>query len=94
MRIGEIIGTVTLSRCHPSLTGGSYRLVVPLTLENLAGRSTDRAEELVVYDELAAGIGDKIAFSEGGEAAQPFYPNDKPLDAYNAAILDHIQIHS
>ena len=27
MRIGEIIGTVTLSRCHPSLTGGSYRLV-------------------------------------------------------------------
>lgn len=94
MRIGEIIGNVTLSRWHPSLTGGSYRLVVPLTLENLAGRSTDRAEELVVYDELAAGIGDKIAFSEGGEAAQPFYPNDKPLDAYNAAILDHIQIHS
>lgn len=94
MRIGEIIGNVTLSRWHSSLTGGSYRLVVPLTLENLAGRSTDRAEELVVYDELAAGIGDKIAFSEGGEAAQPFYPNDKPLDAYNAAILDHIQIHS
>jgi ethanolamine utilization protein EutN len=94
MRIGEIIGTVSLSRCHPSLTGGSYRLVVPLSLENLASRSTDRAEELVVYDELAAGIGDKIAFSEGGEAAQPFYPHDKPLDAYNAAILDRIEIRT
>lgn len=92
MRIGEIIGTVTLSRCHPSLTGGSYRLVVPLSLENLAGRSNDRTEELVVYDELAAGMGDKIAFSEGVEAAQPFAPNYKPLDAYNAAILDHIEI--
>lgn len=92
MRIGEIIGTVTLSRCHPSLTGGRYRLVVPLSLANLAGGSTDVAEELVVYDELSAGLGDKIAFSEGGEAAQPFYPNDKPLDAYNAAILDRIEI--
>lgn len=94
MRIGEIIGTVTLSRWHPSLTGGSYRLVVPLTLENLTGRSTDRAEELVVYDEVAAGMGDKIAFSEGVEAAQPFAPNYKPLDAYNAAILDRIEIQS
>ena len=92
MRIGEIIGNVTLSRCHPALTGGSYRLVVPLSLENLAGRSTERAEEVVVYDDLAAGIGDKIAFSEGVEAAQPFAPNYKPLDAYNAAIVDHIEI--
>lgn len=92
MRIGEIIGTVTLSRCHPSLTGGSYRLVVPLSLENLKGRSTERAEELVVYDDFGAGIGDKIAFSEGVEAAQPFAPNYKPLDAYNAAILDQIDI--
>jgi len=92
MRIGEVIGTVTLSRCHPSLTGGSYRLVVPLSLENLAGRSTDRGEEVVVYDDLGSGRGDKIAFSEGLEAAQPFAPNYKPLDAYNAAILDRIEI--
>lgn len=92
MRIGEIIGTVTLTRCHPSLTGGRYRLVVPLSLDFLTGKSTDRGEELVVYDELSAGLGDKIAFSEGVEAAQPFAPNYKPLDAYNAAILDAIQI--
>ena len=29
MRIGEVIGTVTLSRVHPSLTGGRWLLVVP-----------------------------------------------------------------
>lgn len=93
MRIGQVIGKLTLSRCHPSLSGGSYRVVVPLTLENLAGRSADQAEELVVYDELGCGLGDRIAISEGGEAAQPFYPEDKPIDAYNAAILDHIEIN-
>lgn len=92
MRIGEVIGTVTLSRAHPSLTGGRYCLVVPQTLDNLAGRSTARSEELVVYDELGPGLGSLIAFSEGGEAAQPFAPNDKPIDAYNAAILDRIRI--
>ncbi len=94
MRIGEVIGTVTLARRHPSLSGGSYRLVVPLSLDFLAGRSTERGEELVVYDELGSGLGDKIAFSEGLEAAQPFAPDYKPLDAYNAAILDRIEIHN
>jgi ethanolamine utilization protein EutN len=97
MRIGEVIGTVTLSTCHPSLTGGRYRLVVPFHLDELrtvAGGAAvaSRTEELVVYDELGAGIGSVIAFSEGVEAAQPFAPNYKPLDAYNAAILDRIEI--
>ena len=32
MRIGTVIGTVTLSERHPSLAGGSYRVVVPLSL--------------------------------------------------------------
>jgi ethanolamine utilization protein EutN len=46
----------------------------------------------VVYDELGAGLGSLIAVSEGREAAQPFGPEGKPIDAYNAAILDHIDL--
>lgn len=92
MRIGEVIGTVTLSRSHPSMASASFRLAVPLTLDNLRGTSADRAEAFVVYDEFGAGMGSRIAISEGGEAAQPFRPNDKPVDAYNAAILDTITI--
>jgi microcompartment protein CcmK/EutM len=91
MRIGKVIGTVTLSRSHPSLIGGSYRMVVPLSLDNLLDRAPIDAEPLVVYDELGTGHDDVIAFSEGGEAAQPFYPATKPIDAYNAALLDAIQ---
>jgi ethanolamine utilization protein EutN len=92
MRIGEVIGTVTLNRAHPSLGSGALRLVVPLTLADLAGDATPIGETLVVYDELGAGVGSRIAFSEGGEAAQPFLPEIRPVDAYNAAILDSIQL--
>jgi ethanolamine utilization protein EutN len=92
MRIGEVIGSVTLSRAHPSLSGASFRLTIPITLDELAGDARPQGETLVVYDELGAGPGSRIAFSEGAEAAQPFYPEVKPIDAYNAAILDEIQL--
>jgi microcompartment protein CcmK/EutM len=92
MRIAQVIGSVTLSRVHPTFVGGSLRLAVPLSLQNLAIDATLTAEELVVWDDLGAGIGSRIALSEGGEAAQPFRPHDKPVDAYNAAILDTIEI--
>ena len=45
-----------------------------------------------MYDELGTGLGSYIALSEGGEAAQPFRPELKPVDAYNAAIIDQIDI--
>ena len=92
MRIGKVIGNLTLSRSHPSLAGASYRMVVPLSLDNLVDGTLPIAEPLVVYDELGTGNNDVIAFTEGGEATQPFYPATKPIDAYNAALLDAIQL--
>jgi microcompartment protein CcmK/EutM len=88
MRIGDVIGTVTLNRCHPTLVGASFKLVTPLSWDNLAGRWDERLDEVAVYDELGAGLGSRIAISEGREAAMPFHPEIKPIDAYNAAILD------
>jgi ethanolamine utilization protein EutN len=92
MRIGEVIGTVTLNRAHPALAHARFKLAVPLSLENLAGSSEDRAEAIVVYDALGAGHGSLIGISEGREAAQPFDPELAPIDAYNAAILDTITV--
>ena len=94
MRIGKIIGTVTLCRSHPLLAGASYRLAVPQSLANLTGQTMPIAEEMVVYDELGAASGSLIAITEGPEAAQPFYPDTKPIDAYNAAILDSVDVSS
>jgi ethanolamine utilization protein EutN len=67
-------------------------LATPLTLDDLKTNALPAAEELVVYDELGAGTGDRIMLSEGAEAAQPFYPDLKPVDAYDAGILDEISL--
>lgn len=97
MRVAEVIGTVTLSRRHPALQGARWLVAVPLTLEGIHGFNAGadaggRGEPFVVYDELGAGAGALIAVSEGAEAAAPFYPDTKPIDAYNAAILDTLEI--
>jgi len=90
MRIGRVKGSVTLNRQHPSMAGASFKIVVPLSLADLQGVGDESAEELVVYDELGAGVGHLIALSEGREAAQPFHPQVKPVDAYCAAVLDQV----
>jgi ethanolamine utilization protein EutN len=92
MLIARILGTVTLCRPHPTLVGARLRLATPLSLDNLSGQSTAEGDTLVVYDERSAGVGDLIAVSEGAEAAQPFLPDRKPVDAYAAAILDRVEI--
>jgi microcompartment protein CcmK/EutM len=97
MRIAKVIGTVTLSRSHPSLTGGRYRLAVPLSLDDVCtqteqGDVQPSADALVMYDELGAGQNSLVALSESREASQPFHPDTKPIDAYNAAILDQIDV--
>ncbi len=92
MRIGKIIGQLTLSRCHATVVGAQWKIVVPMSENDLLNDNEPVGEELVVYDELSAGTGQRIAFSEGAEASMPFYPHNKPLDAYCAAILDKIEV--
>ncbi len=94
MRIAKVIGTVTLNRPHPSFTGAVLKVVVPYTLDELTGAAEVESEELVVWDAFGAGPGSWIALSEGPEASQPFRPEDKAVDAYNAAILDQVQVKS
>jgi len=89
MRVGKVIGRVSLRRMYETLVGGRYLLVEVQDRFSLGGKTRKSAESLVVYDELGAGEGDLIAFTESREATMPFYPEKRvPLDAYNAAILD------
>jgi len=93
MRIAEVIGTVTLSRWHPTLTGYTWVIGVPLSLQALRDNRPGDGEDLVIVDQLGAGMGQKVGVSEGAEAAAPFYPEKKPVDAYCACILDSIQVN-
>ncbi len=92
MRIAKVIGKVTLSRAVPEFQGAILKLALPMMLSDIENENTPLDDLLVVYDELGAGNENYIALSEGGEAAQPFYPEMKPVDAYNAAILDTVDI--
>ena len=92
MRVAEVIGTVTLSRPHPSLKGFRFVIGVPFSAKALGGRTAPDGDDVVIYDNLGAGVGAQIGFSESGEAAAPFYPEKKPIDAYCAALLDTLTL--
>lgn len=92
MRICEVIGNLTLSRSHPALRAAVWRVAVPLSVEAASRKLTKRGEPFVVFDESGAGIGSLICVSEGAEASAPFYPDQKPIDGYCAAILDTCEI--
>ncbi len=94
MKLGTVIGRVTLSRSEKALTGGRFLIVSPFSREQYhqglsaeTGMGTDPS--LIVYDDLGGGAGDVIGYEEGGEAAQPF-PQPTPVDAYNCALVDEI----
>lgn len=93
MHIYQVAGTVTLNRAHPSYLGSVLKLAEPIG-ETLIGQVTPEPDAIVVWDELGAAVGSIIAVADGAEAAQPFRPNLKPVDAYNSAILDEININT
>jgi microcompartment protein CcmK/EutM len=97
MRLGAVIGRVTLSAALPALAGGRWLIVSPFTREFFQRGTTTPPGVggdpcLVVYDDLGAGIGQTIGFVEGKEAARPF-DHPKPIDAINAALVDEINYH-
>ena len=86
MRMGTVIGRVTLSVRTKKYVGERLLLTLPWKTETYSGAEKfDPA--IVVYDQLGAGVGQEIAVSEGREAACPF-PKPTPVDAYCAALVD------
>ena len=94
MKIGTVIGRVTLSQTVPPLLGARWLIVSPFAREQFrsaTGNAANLSHEpsLVVYDDLGGGIGQTIGFVEGREAAAPF-EQPTPVDAINAALVDEI----
>jgi ethanolamine utilization protein EutN len=90
MRTGEVIGRITLNRADPKLIGARFMIVQPYDAAALRASRGGTGEVEVVYDELGAGLGDRVGFSEGREAAMPFSPENVAIDAYLACLLDEV----
>ena len=94
MKLGSIIGRVTLNRTLAPLEGARWLIVSPFTREHYQqGKDTppgmSKDPSLVVYDDLGGLLGQTVGYVEGREAAQPF-AQPTPVDAINAALVDEI----
>ena len=94
MKLGTVIGRVTLSKTVKPLEGGRFLIVSPFAREQYergleAAFSFGKDPSLVVYDAIGGGVRQVIGYVEGREAAQPF-EQPTPVDAINAALVDEM----
>ena len=91
MRLGIVRGHVVLNQALPSLQGTRFLMVEPVTAENLAaGNGKGGGKTLVVADHLGPDRGQIVAFVEGREGANAYWPKDAPVDAYCALIVKDV----
>jgi len=62
-------------------------------MENLrAGNGLGGGKALVAIDALGAAKGQMVAFTEGSEAANPYWPEKVPVDASCSLIVDSFNL--
>ena len=92
MKIARTIGTVTLSRYHPTMSSASLRCVEVVESIDRIDEEPLGGDTIVAWDLCGCGNGDLVALAEGPESAQPFRPQVKPLDASIVAMLDQVDL--
>ena len=93
MRLGIVRGHLTLTPAVESFRGKTLVVVEPITMENLREKNgLGGGKALIAVDELGAAKGQMVAFTEGREASNPFWPSAVPVDAYCSLIVDSIDV--
>jgi microcompartment protein CcmK/EutM len=90
MRLGVVRGTVVLNQKLPTLAGLRLVILEPVTSDRLASPNPGGGKCLIAADQLNAGVGQMVGFSEGRTAASPWYPDDIPVDAYCCMIVENL----
>ncbi|MGB7266949.1 MAG: EutN/CcmL family microcompartment protein [Terracidiphilus sp.] len=93
MRLGIVRGHLTLTPAVESFHSRTLAILEPVTMENLRAKNGQGGgKSLVAIDELGAATGQMVAFTEGREASNPFYPTPVPVDAYLTLIVDSVDV--
>jgi ethanolamine utilization protein EutN len=87
MQLAHVIGEVVATMKDPNLTGAKL-----LVLQPIAASGEPVGRTLVALDSVGAGVGERVFFVRGREAAFPFYPAEPPTDASIVGIVDHWNI--
>ncbi len=93
MRLGIVRGHLTLTPAVESYRGKTLVVLEPVTMDNLRAKNgKGGGKALIAVDELGAATGQMVAFTEGREAANPFWPGAVPVDAYCSLIVNSIDV--
>ena len=84
MQLARVIGEVVATMKDPNLIGIKMLVLQPLAADGHAAGRT-----LVALDSIGAGVGERVFFVRGREAAFPFYPAEPPADAAVIGIVDY-----
>jgi ethanolamine utilization protein EutN len=87
MQLANVIGTVVSSVKDANLHGTTLLVIQPLGAD---GQPVGRT--LVAVDAAGAGVGERVFFVRGREAAYPFYPVEVPTDAAIIGIVDRTDL--
>jgi microcompartment protein CcmK/EutM len=92
MKLARTIGTVTLAKAHPAMRQAKLRCIEIVDSIDRVDEQPLGGETIVAWDLVSSGVGDLVALAEGPEAAAPFKPDVKPLDASLVALLDETDL--
>ena len=84
MQLAQVIGEVVATMKDANLVGTKMLVLQPLGADGKAAGRT-----LVALDSIGAGVGERVFFVRGREAAFPFYPAEPPTDASIVGIVDY-----
>jgi len=85
MQVARVLGEVVSTVKDSNLTGLKLLVLQPLSASGEASGKT-----LVALDSVGAGVGERVFFVRGREAAFPFYPAEPPTDASIVGIVDQM----
>jgi microcompartment protein CcmK/EutM len=87
MQLARVIGEVVATVKDANLVGTKLLVLQPIAASGEAAGRT-----LVALDSVGAGVGERVFFVRGREAAFPFYPVEPPTDAAIVGIVDYVDV--
>jgi len=87
MQLARVIGDIVATIKQPGLSGHKLLLLQPVSHDD---SSTGRT--VVAVDTTGAGVGERVFFVRGREAAFPFLPVETPVDACVIGIVDRCDV--
>jgi microcompartment protein CcmK/EutM len=85
MQVARVLGEVVSTVKDSNLTGLKLLVLQPLSASGEASGKT-----LIALDSVGAGVGERVFFVRGREAAFPFHPAEPPTDASIVGIVDRV----